>query len=165
MLKIREIRSESGIIPRLAVRWLMIALATIFAFWPTWTKLWQSTASGTAIGYVFALPLLCLVAAVGTDLRRGPELPIHDRETDKIVGCIGLFVALGLQALLLPRFAETYELMHIDVIAAWVFVWSAADHLGAAALPRHRDRNGRDSFRLQRPHGACRVCRDHDRRQ
>lgn len=55
MLKIREIRSESGIIPRLAVRWLMIALATIFAFWPTWTKLWQSTASGTAIGYVFAL--------------------------------------------------------------------------------------------------------------
>ncbi|MFJ7724199.1 hypothetical protein ACIQYM_39865, partial [Rhodococcus erythropolis] len=126
MLKIREIRSESGIIPRLAVRWLMIALATIFAFWPTWTKLWQSTASGTAIGYVFALPLLCLVAAVGTDLRRGPELPIHDRETDKIVGCIGLFVALGLQALLLPRFAETYELMHIDVIAAWVFVWSAA---------------------------------------
>ena len=67
-------------------------------FWPTWTKLWQSTASGTAIGYVFALPLLCLVAAVGTDLRRGPELPIHDRETDKIVGCIGLFVALGLQS-------------------------------------------------------------------
>ncbi|MGR6522804.1 hypothetical protein ACU5JM_14295 [Rhodococcus erythropolis] len=125
-MKIRDLRTQSGIIPRLTVRWLMIAAATIFAFWPTWTNLWRSTASGTAIGYVFVLPLLCLIAAVGTDLRRGPDLPIHDRETDKIVGGIGLLVSLGLQALLMPRFAENYELMHIDVIATWVFVWSAA---------------------------------------
>lgn len=125
-MKIRDLRTQSGIIPRLTVRWLMIAAATIFAFWPTWTNLWRSTASGTAIGYVFVPPLLCLIAAVGTDLRRGPDLPIHDRETDKIVGGIGLLVSLGLQALLMPRFAENYELMHIDVIAAWVFVWSAA---------------------------------------
>ncbi|WP_424808305.1 hypothetical protein [Rhodococcus sp. 27YEA15] len=125
-MKIREFRTESGIVPRLAVRWVMIALATIFAFWPTWKNLWSSTAGGTAIGFVFVLPLLCVIAAVGIDLRRGPDLPIHDRETDKIVGCIGLAVSLGTQALLLPRFAENYELMHIDVLSAWIFVWSSA---------------------------------------
>ena len=125
-LKISSIRAESGIVPRLTVRWLMIAAATIFAFWPTWNNLWRSTVDGTAIGFVFVLPLLCVVTAVGTDLRRGPELPIHDRETDKIVGGIGLLVALGMQALLMPRFAENYELMHIDVLSAWIFVWGAA---------------------------------------
>ncbi|QXW04672.1 hypothetical protein KYT97_11990 [Rhodococcus globerulus] len=125
-LKISTIRAESGIVPRLTVRWLMIAAATIFAFWPTWNNLWRSTVDGTAIGFVFVLPLLCVVAAVGTDLRRGPELPIHDRETDKIVGGIGLLVALGMQALLMPRFGDNYELMHIDALAAWVFVWGAA---------------------------------------
>ncbi|MDI9915070.1 hypothetical protein [Rhodococcus sp. IEGM 1379] len=125
-MKIRDVRSRSGIVPRLAVRWLMIAAATVFAFWPTWNYLWQSTVNGTAIGYVFVLPLLCLIAAVGIDLRRGPELPIHDRETDKIVGGIGLIVAIGMQALLMPRFAANYELMHIDVLAAWIFVWASA---------------------------------------
>ncbi|WP_258956889.1 hypothetical protein [Rhodococcus globerulus] len=125
-MKISTFRAESGIVPRLTVRWLMIAAATVFAFWPTWNNLWRSTIDGTAIGFVFVLPLLCIVSAVGTDLRRGPELPIHDRETDKIVGGIGLLVALGMQTLLMPRFADNYELMHIDVLAAWVFVWGAA---------------------------------------
>ncbi|RYG85192.1 MAG: hypothetical protein EON58_23300, partial [Alphaproteobacteria bacterium] len=41
ILKIRDLRTQSGIIPRLTVRWLMIAAATIFAFWPTWTNLWR----------------------------------------------------------------------------------------------------------------------------
>lgn len=125
-LKIGEIRSESGIVPRLTVRWLMIAAATIFAFWPTLTNLWKSTADGTAIGYAFVLPFLCVVATIGIDLRRPPDLPIHDRETDKIVGGIGLLVALGMQVLLLPRFSENYELMHLDVLSVWIFVWSAA---------------------------------------
>ncbi|WP_242484611.1 hypothetical protein [Rhodococcus sp. MS16] len=26
----------------------------------------------------------------------------------------------------MPRFGDNYELMHIDVLAAWVFVWGAA---------------------------------------
>lgn len=85
----------------------MIVAATIFAFWPTWNNLWRSTVDGTAIGFVFVLPLLCIVAAVGTDLRRGPELPIRDRETDTIIGGIGLLVALAMQALLMPDSGTT----------------------------------------------------------
>ena len=111
---------------RLTARWILIVAATVFAFWKTWQDVWRSTTEGTAIGYVFVVPALCICAAIGISLRREGELPIHDRQTDKIVGGIGLLVTLAVQVLLLPRFAEDYQLMHIDVVAAWVFVFSSA---------------------------------------
>ncbi|MEU2002888.1 hypothetical protein ACH47B_20130 [Rhodococcus sp. NPDC019627] len=111
---------------RLAVRWILIGAATVLGFWKTWQDVWFSAAEGTAIGYVFVVPFLCITAAIGISLRRNKELPIHDRQTDKIVGGIGLLVSLGIRMLLMPRYAENYQLMHLDVVAAWVFLFSAA---------------------------------------
>ncbi|MFC9553331.1 hypothetical protein ACFTWF_20995 [Rhodococcus sp. NPDC056960] len=121
---IRNIAFDAAV--RLTARWFLILVATVFAFWKTWQDVWRSTTEGTAIGYVFVVPALCICAAIGISLRREGELPIHDRQTDKIVGGIGLLITLAFQVLLLPRFAEDYQLMHIDVVAAWFFVISSA---------------------------------------
>ncbi|MFC9768911.1 hypothetical protein [Rhodococcus jostii] len=111
---------------RLGVRWVLITAATVLAFWRTWQQVWSSTIAGTAIGYVFVLPGLAVCAAVGVTLRRAGELPIHDRQTDKIVGGLGVVITLGIRFLLVPRFAEDYQRMQLDVSAAWLFALSAA---------------------------------------
>ncbi|WP_328395251.1 hypothetical protein [Nocardia sp. NBC_00416] len=111
---------------RVTVRWLVLVAFTGLAFGRTLVDIWIGASEGTSIGYLFALPLLAAALVLGVRRRDKPVLPIHDRETDVIVGLIGLVVALFVQRLLLPRYAPFYELFHFDVLALTLFVLSGA---------------------------------------
>ncbi|MGN5236613.1 archaeosortase/exosortase family protein [Rhodococcus sp. SJ-3] len=108
-----------------SVRWVMIVAATLVAFHSTWLQLFYELRAGTTGGFVLIVPPLAALVAVGITHRRRNELPIHDRQTDTIVAVLLLAVSLAIKALLMPRYATTYQLMHLDVLAAWVFVSGA----------------------------------------
>ncbi|MEE2057133.1 archaeosortase/exosortase family protein [Rhodococcus artemisiae] len=107
------------------VRWTVIVAATLVAFHSTWSELVDEVRTGTSGGYVLIVPPMAALIAVGITHRRRRELPIHDRQTDTIVAVLLLAVSVALKALLMPRYATTYQLMHIDVLAAWVFACGA----------------------------------------
>ncbi|MGI5218337.1 hypothetical protein [Nocardia sp. CA-290969] len=119
-------RGIAAPITRRAVRWTLLIVLTALAFRRTLADIWRGAGEGTSIGYLFVLPVLALALMLGVRRRRKPVLPIHDRETDVIVGLIGLVVALFVQRLLLPRYAPFYELFHFDVLALILFVVSGA---------------------------------------
>ncbi len=107
-------------------RWALIAVCTGAAFWSTWVSLIHEVAGGTVVGYVFVAPLFALVAAQGIQSRRSGELPIHDRQIDTIVGGLTILVAAAISGLLVPRYAEDYQLMHLDLLACVFFCAGAA---------------------------------------
>jgi hypothetical protein len=109
-----------------ALRWAIVLLSVIVAFFPTWTRLAEEAADGAITAYIFVLPLLAAVAAQGIARRRSGELPIHDRQSDVIVGGLAILVAAAIKGLWLPRYVEQYELLHLDVLAAVVFVLGAS---------------------------------------
>ena len=111
---------------RLVLRWAYIAALTLFAFHETLRSLYQSTVAGSLNGYVWMMPIAAVVAAVGVARRNRTELPIHDRQTDVIVGSIGLIFSLMLQWVLLPRYGQTFHLLRIDLVAMWTFVLSSS---------------------------------------
>ncbi|RMB77829.1 hypothetical protein AYK61_16550 [Rhodococcus sp. SBT000017] len=110
----------------LVVRWVVLLACVVLAFLPTWVRLAQEASDGAITAYIFVLPLLAVVAAQGVARRRADELPIHDRQTDNIVGGIGLLVSIAIKALWLPRYADQYELAHLDVLAALAFFFGGA---------------------------------------
>ena len=110
-------------------------------------RLMEETYSGGLVGYVLGIPFLTLVAAQGVARRRDDELPIHDRQTDLIVGFMGMVLALLVKGVLLDRYADQYDLLRLDLLAMWLFVVSAAVttvrspagrpvRLGVAVAPR-----------------------------
>ncbi|MDJ0394073.1 hypothetical protein QMK17_12115 [Rhodococcus sp. G-MC3] len=101
--------------------WLVLLAGLIVAFYPTWVRLVDEAADGAITTYIFVLPFLAAVAAQGIARRRSGELPIHDRQTDIIVGGLVLLTAFAIKALWLPRYADQYELVHLDVLAGLVF--------------------------------------------
>ncbi|MEV6770180.1 hypothetical protein AB0N05_16305 [Nocardia sp. NPDC051030] len=105
---------------------LLIVIATAVAFWFSWVEIEEDVRYDSSIGFVFVLPVLAFFAAAGTALRRGGELPIHDRQTDIIVGIMGLGLSAAILGLLVPRYRYQYELLHLDLTAAWLFVLSSA---------------------------------------
>ncbi|MGW5381753.1 hypothetical protein [Nocardia sp. NPDC003963] len=113
-------------VARVTVRWAVLIVLTGLAFRRTLIDVWVGAGEGTSIGYVFLLPLLGGALMLGVRRRDKPVLPIHDRETDVIVGLLGLVVALFVQRLLLPRYAPFYELFHFDVLALTLFVLSGS---------------------------------------
>ncbi|MDV8077176.1 hypothetical protein R4P47_11450 [Rhodococcus sp. IEGM 1370] len=110
----------------LVVRWVVLLACVVLAFLPTWVRLAQEASDGAITAYIFVLPLLAVVAAQGVARRRADELPIHDRQTDNIVGGICLLVSIAIKALWLPRYADQYELAHLDVLAALSFFFGGA---------------------------------------
>ncbi|QIH98982.1 hypothetical protein BH92_03075 [Rhodococcoides fascians A21d2] len=110
----------------LVFRWSVLFVCVVVAFFSTWVRLAQEAADGAITAYVFVLPLLAAVAAQGVARRRADELPIHDRQTDNIVGGLALLVSIAIKALWLPRYADQYELAHLDVLAALAFVFGGA---------------------------------------
>lgn len=100
---------------------VMLALVAS-AFWSTWLRVGQETALGASSAILFAAPLGGFLTAVALTWRRRPELPIHDRQTDVIVGVVVLAIALMNQWLLLPRYRSSYVLLHLDVAAAWAYL-------------------------------------------
>ncbi|ORB25267.1 hypothetical protein [Mycolicibacterium parafortuitum] len=59
-------------------------------------------------------------------MRDRTELPIHDRETDVIVGIVGLVFAYSIQAVLLVRYSWFFHLLRLDLVALWFFALSSA---------------------------------------
>ena len=111
---------------RLVARWALIAVLTVVAFRASLRNLVETTLEGGLIGYVWMVPIAAALAAVGVNFRRRTELPIHDRQTDIIVGVIGLGLALMVQGVLLKRYSEFFHLMRLDLLALWLFMVSSA---------------------------------------
>ena len=120
------VRSATHPATRVGWRWFVIVAATGVAFWSTWVRLIDEARSGTQISYVFVIPLLVVLAAQGIARRRADELPIHDRQTDNIVGGLVLIGSIGVKGLLTPRYSDEYQLMHLDLLACWAFVLGSA---------------------------------------
>lgn len=109
---------------RVSVRWLLIIILTAIAFGDTFVSLAMTTREGGIGGYVWTVPLVAGLVAIGVARRKRTELPIHDRQTDIIVGGMGLGMAVLIMAALLERYALYFHLLRLDVIAAWLFVAS-----------------------------------------
>lgn len=111
---------------RLGSRWLFIAVLTAVAFRHSLVSLWQTTLAGGLIGYMWMVPVAAALAALGIVFRGRTELPIHDRQTDVIVGIIGLGLALMVQGVLLQRYSDFFYLLRLDIFAMGVFILSSA---------------------------------------
>lgn len=111
---------------RLAMRWLLIAILTVVAFWPSIYSIGVTASEQGLGGYVWTVAIVAILVAVGVARRHRTELPIHDRQTDIIVGTMGLVLALLIQAVLLPRYALYFHLLRLDLLAMWLFVLSCS---------------------------------------
>ena len=111
---------------RLAVRWALISMLTLVAFWPSAYSTGVTAHEEGIGGYVWTVPTVAILVAIGVARRHRTELPIHDRQTDIIVGTMGLVLALLIQAVLLPRYALYFHLLRLDLLAAWLFVLSCS---------------------------------------
>jgi hypothetical protein len=111
---------------RLVLRWALIVSATLIAFWPSLLSLSHTTLTGGIGGYVWTVPTAAVLAAVGVTRRHRNELPIHDRQTDIIVGIMGLVLALLVKGVLLDRFDLYFHLLRLDLVAMWLFVLSSS---------------------------------------
>ena len=111
---------------RLILRWAFIAAVTVLAFHRSLLNLIDVTRSGGLNGYVWMVPVAGVLAAIGVARRKRTELPIHDRQTDVIVGVMGLVLALLLHGVLLGRYALYFQPLRLDLLAMWTFVISAS---------------------------------------
>ncbi|CAN5737341.1 hypothetical protein BH10ACT9_BH10ACT9_23900 [soil metagenome] len=110
---------------RLTFRWILIVAATGVAFWRSIMSLVDLTVAGGIGGYVWTVPVVALLATIAVTRRSRSELPIHDRQTDMIIGIMGLVLALLVQWVLLPRFVTYFFLLRLDLVAMWLFVVSS----------------------------------------
>lgn len=115
-------RRPALLVSRLTLRWILLSLITIFAFRKTILSLIVSTEAGSLNGYFWLMPIAAVVATIGVARRERTELPIHDRQTDTIVGILALGFALLLQGVLLRRYELYFHLLRIDVVAMWFFL-------------------------------------------
>ncbi|WP_370332517.1 hypothetical protein [Mycolicibacterium hippocampi] len=111
---------------RLIIRWTLIAALTLFAFHRSFVSLAEVVRNGSIGGFVWTVPAAAVLVAVAIARRRRTELPIHDRQTDIIVGIMGLVLALLIQGVLLPRYALYFDLLRLDLIAIWLYVSCSA---------------------------------------
>ena len=111
---------------RLILGWVAIVALTLLAYHRSLGSLIETTRGGGLGGYAWVVPLAGILAAIGVARRNRTELPIHDRQTDVIVGCMGLVLSLLLHAVLLQRYALYFHLLRLDLVAMWMFVVSAA---------------------------------------
>lgn len=111
---------------RLSVRWVLIGVVTVVAFRDSLLNIVELTQQGSIGGYVWTVFGASVLVAVAIARRRRTELPIHDRQTDIIIGLMGMGLALLIQSVLLPRYALYFLLLRLDLVAAWFFVVSSA---------------------------------------
>jgi hypothetical protein len=109
---------------RLVARWGLIAVLTGLAFHQSIASLIATSRAGGIGGYVWTVPVAAVLVAAGVSRRNRTELPIHDRQTDIIVGVMGLVLAVLIQGVLLARYALYFNLLRLDLLAMWFFVLS-----------------------------------------
>lgn len=109
---------------RLIVRWAYIAALTLFAFWDSLASLVATSRAGGLGAYVWTVPVAAILVSIGVSRRQRTELPIHDRQTDVIVGTMGLVLAALIEGVLLQRYALYFHLLRLDLLAMWFFVIS-----------------------------------------
>jgi len=108
------------------LRWLFIALVTGLAFRESLISVIREIARGGGLVQI-CCPVFSALAAVSASRRRGRRmLPIHDRETDVIVGIFALALAVSAASLLAPRLAAVYYLWRLDLLFVWLFLFGAA---------------------------------------
>jgi hypothetical protein len=111
---------------RLALRWALIVTTAAIAFHSSIASVYQTVKGGDANSYVVVVPIAAILAAIGVARRERTELPIHDRQTDIIVGTMGLVLALLLHAVLLQRYALYFHLLRLDLVAMSLFLLSSS---------------------------------------
>ncbi|HKP43514.1 hypothetical protein [Mycobacterium sp.] len=110
----------------LIVRWTAIAALTGIVFRESFFSIGETAHLEGIGGYVWTVPTVAILVAVGITRRHRTELPIHDRQTDIIVGTMGLVLALLIQLVLLQRYALYFHLLRLDLLAMWLFVLSTS---------------------------------------
>jgi hypothetical protein len=110
---------------RVLLRWGLIDVVTVIAFHASLVSLVQMTRAGGLGGYVWTLPVAGLLVTLSVSRWNRTELPIHDRQTDVIVGTMGLVMALLIHGVLLGRYAMYFHLLRLDLVAIWMFVLSS----------------------------------------
>ena len=103
-------------------RWALLVVLVGAGFWRSWARIAEEVTAGSGSEVFLAAPVGAVVTAVAFHLRRRPELPIHDRQSDKISGTIILGIAMMIEWLVLPRYSGSYVLLHLDFVAAWLFL-------------------------------------------
>lgn len=111
---------------RLLLRWALITVLTVVAFRASIASLVQTTRGGGLGGFVWTVVVVGILVALGVSRWHRTELPIHDRQTDVIVGTMGLVLALLIQWVLLARYALYFHLLRLDLVAMWLYVLSAS---------------------------------------
>ena len=120
------------------LRWLLIAAATVLAFHESLRVLIVNSLHAGVNGYTWVIPAAGLMAAYGLSGRAPGRPAIHDRQTDVIVGVMGLTLALMMQGVLVPRYDDFFALLRLDLQALLVFVASAGVLLfGLRAVTRY----------------------------
>lgn len=107
---------------RVGIRVGLIAALTVVAYWSTFSAVVDEFRARTLITYLPVVLVLIVIAAVGVTWRRGNELPIHDSQTDVIVGTVVVVLAVFFQLMLNPRYAAVYLTLHMDLLSVWLFV-------------------------------------------
>ncbi|WP_006245118.1 hypothetical protein [Mycolicibacterium tusciae] len=111
---------------RLVARWAFIVACTGVAFHESIENLIATTNNQGIGGYVWTVPAATVLVAIGVARRHRTELPIHDRQTDMIVGTMVLVLAALFQGVLLPRFGLYFHLLRLDLVAMWLFMLSSS---------------------------------------
>lgn len=111
---------------RLPLRWGLIATMTLIAFSDSIASLVQTTRSGGLGGFVWTVLVVGTLVAIGVSRWHRTELPIHDRQTDVIVGTMALVLALLINGVLLGRYALYFHLLRLDLVAMWLYALSAS---------------------------------------
>lgn len=111
---------------RVSARWVLIIVLMVVAFHRSLLNIAELPQQGSIGGYVWTVFGASVLVAVAIARRKRTELPIHDRQTDIIVGLMGMGLALLIQSVLLPRYALYFLLLRLDLVAAWFFLVSTA---------------------------------------
>jgi hypothetical protein len=111
---------------RLTLRWILIVAMAAIAFHASIASLVETTRGGGLGGFVWTVVVIGTLVAIGVSRWHRDELPIHDRQTDMIIGTMGLVLALLIHGVLLARYALYFHLLRLDLVAMWLFVVSAS---------------------------------------
>ncbi|GLP82257.1 hypothetical protein [Mycobacterium antarcticum] len=111
---------------RVSLRWWLIATTAVVAFRDSIISLVDTTRAGGLGGFVWTVAVVVILVAVGVSRWHRTELPIHDRQTDVIVGTMGLVLALLIHGVLLARYALYFHLLRLDLVAMWLYVFSSS---------------------------------------